>query len=132
MTKPKIGMAFVEAVTTKYATFSGRARRSEYGCIILGFVGLFVVAIVTDRSSGARLVASLLVVGLLLPAIAVTVRRLHDTGCSGWRMLIYLVLPLVGLVALISLMFIDGQRGDNAYGPNPKGQRGGPGPGATA
>jgi uncharacterized membrane protein YhaH (DUF805 family) len=56
---------------------------------------------------------------VLIPGLAVAVRRLHDTGRSGWWLLIGLV-PLIGAIVLIVFMATDGEPGDNAYGPNPK------------
>ena len=57
---------------------------------------------------------------VLLPGLAVSVRRLHDVGKSGWFLLIALI-PLLGAIWLLILMCTDGQPGDNKYGPNPKG-----------
>lgn len=99
-------MSFGEAVTTclrNYATFAGRATRPEYWwfslfTVLAGFVGIAVdLALHTYVFS---LIASL---GLLLPTLAVTVRRLHDTGRSGWWMFIALI-PLVGSIWLIVIL----------------------------
>jgi len=57
--------------------------------------------------------------GALVPGLAVLWRRLHDTGRSGWWVLIGLV-PLVGVIVLIVFLATDGTPGDNRYGPNPK------------
>jgi uncharacterized membrane protein YhaH (DUF805 family) len=57
---------------------------------------------------------------VLVPSIAVTVRRLHDTGRSGWWILISLV-PVIGWIVLLVFMLTDSQPGSNQYGPNPKG-----------
>jgi uncharacterized membrane protein YhaH (DUF805 family) len=56
---------------------------------------------------------------MLIPGIAVTVRRLHDSGRSGWWILIALI-PLIGTIILLVFMVLDSQPGDNEYGPNPK------------
>ncbi len=105
-------MGFLEAIKTcfgKFMTFSGRARRSEFwwfyllnfiiGCIpFLGWIWGLIV---------------------LIPSIAVGIRRLHDTGRSGWWYLLVLV-PLVNLL-LIYFFICDSQAGSNEYGENPKG-----------
>ncbi len=120
----------VSSVFSKYATFSGRARRSEYWYWILFTVLVYVVAAILDnvlkttiKSGDASLpygyivlVASL---ALLIPGIAVTVRRLHDTGRSGWW---YLLSFLCGIGAIVVLVFciMEGTPGQNAYGPSPK------------
>ncbi|MGD9957532.1 MAG: DUF805 domain-containing protein [Candidatus Nanopelagicales bacterium] len=127
-------MGFGQAVSTvfsKYATFSGRARRSEYWWWILFSVLVAVVASIADvvlktntleGSGGVKLgwiyvIASL---ALVIPTIAVTFRRLHDTGRSGWWWLLSLV---CGIGAIIVLIFClsDSKPGANEYGPNPKG-----------
>ncbi len=113
-------------VLRKYAVFGGRARRKEYWMfllfnilisIALGFVeGMF--GLVTELGFGMiSIVYSLL---LLIPSLAVGVRRLHDTGRSGWWLLIVFV-PIVGAIALLVFAVQDSESGHNEYGPNPKG-----------
>jgi uncharacterized membrane protein YhaH (DUF805 family) len=108
------------AVLKNYASFSGRARRTEYWMFSLFNV---IIAIVLNVISLAIQQVSILgtIYGLavLIPGLAVGVRRLHDTGRSGWWLLIGLV-PLIGAIVLIVFMATDGEPGDNAYGPNPK------------
>jgi uncharacterized membrane protein YhaH (DUF805 family) len=116
---------FVKALSS-YATFSGRARRSEYwyftlfallASLALGVVDGFAG---TDEGMGGQgLLSGLATLALLLPSLAVTVRRLHDTDRSGWWILIYLV-PLVGLVVMLVFLCTDSQPGANRFGPNPK------------
>lgn len=122
MTSPTIVASLIETVTTKYATFSGRARRSEYWYFVL-FASIFsVVLTVVDGISGTNGMAYLLLtLPLLPPGLAVTARRFHDIGMSGWWLLLHLV-PIVGPVVLFFLMCFDSQPGDNAYGSNPKDQ----------
>ena len=112
---------FIEALK-KYAVFSGRARRKEYWMFAL-FVGIIyaVLAIVAAASKTPALFVLLAVfyVGILLPALAVGVRRLHDIGRSGWWLLFGLV-PLVGGITLLVFSCTDSQPGENKYGPNPK------------
>jgi len=105
-------MDFVTAIKTvlaKYATFDGRARRSEYWWWTLAMVIASFIPLVN------------IVVGLagLIPSIAVCIRRLHDIGRSGWWLLLALI-PLVNLF-LIYLYVQDSQPGPNQFGPNPKG-----------
>jgi uncharacterized membrane protein YhaH (DUF805 family) len=108
------------AVLKNYAGFSGRARRTEYWMF---FLINFIIVVVLDVISMAIKLSTILggVYGLLvlIPALAVGVRRLHDTGRSGWWLLISLI-PVVGTIILIVFLATDGQPGDNQYGSNPK------------
>ncbi|MCC6192867.1 MAG: DUF805 domain-containing protein, partial [Burkholderiales bacterium] len=107
-------------VLKKYAVFEGRARRKEYWMFIL--FNLIVAAILNtvDWMVGTGgLLGGIYGLAVLIPGIAVTVRRLHDTGRSGWWILIVLV-PLVGWIILLIFMVLDSHPGDNQYGPNPK------------
>ena len=115
-------MSFGEAISTcfsKYATFSGRARRSEYwyftlfNLILSGVVSIFKI----------QILVTLVSLALLLPGLGVGVRRLHDIGKSGWYLLIGLI-PVVGAILLIVWYCRDSDPGSNAYGPNPKGNAG--------
>ena len=120
-----------------YADFSGRATRSEYWFYTLFYnifywVGTMVANILDVQVlAGARLTnqfafppySILFLIGYLLaftlPSLAVTCRRLHDVGKSGWFMLISLI-PIVGIIWLIVLLWTDSQPGGNEYGENPK------------
>ena len=109
----------------KYAVFSGRARRKEYWLFVLLYVILALVAIIIDSvvgtfdpESGYGLIFILTILGLLIPSIAALVRRLHDIDKSGWWALL-LIIPIAGL-ALLVLACIDGTKGDNRFGPDPK------------
>ncbi|MEU5540436.1 DUF805 domain-containing protein [Streptomyces sp. NPDC020362] len=112
---------FIEALK-KYAVFSGRARRKEYWMFAL-FSGIIyaVLAIVAVVSKTPALLAlpGIFYIGILLPSLAVGVRRLHDTGRSGWWLLFALV-PLAGPITLLVFTCTDSQAGANQYGPNPK------------
>jgi uncharacterized membrane protein YhaH (DUF805 family) len=110
---------FLDVVKNKYAKFDGRARRQEYWMYTLFYLIIYIVLMVVDGMIGMPVLSGLLALGLLVPSIAVTIRRLHDTGRPGWWLLIGFI-PLVGLV-LIYFLVIDGQPGENQYGPNPKG-----------
>lgn len=115
--------SFSEAVRrclAQYATFSGRSRRSEYWWFALFFALVYFVGVLIDASvSDSSSLGGLLLLAFLLPMIAVTVRRLHDTGRSGWHCLLVLV-PLVGSLVLIVFCAEDGGAGTNAYGVSPK------------
>lgn len=102
----------------QYATFSGRARRKEYWYFVLFYLMVLIGLSLLDALLGFDLLSTVFVLAMLLPNIAVGVRRLHDTGRSGWWLLIGMV-PLLGLV-LIYFLVLDSEPGDNPYGPNPK------------
>ncbi len=114
------------AVLKKYAVFGGRARRKEYwmyslfNIIILITLGVIEGIAGSNPESGGSVLALLYFLAVILPSLAVTVRRLHDTGKSGWWALIGLV-PMIGAIVFLVFMVQDGQAGDNQYGPNPKG-----------
>lgn len=112
------------SVLKQYVGFKGRARRREYWLfflanIIVSTLFLLIGSMIMNSSEIAvpNMIYSLAV---FLPGIAVGVRRLHDTGKSGWYMLIGLV-PLVGPILLIVFLATEGTKGDNIYGPDPKG-----------
>ena len=118
---------FIEALTRKYATFAGRARRKEYWYFILFYCIALFVLVVIDLVAGTfseeaeiGLFSGLFVLATIVPSIAVTVRRLHDTDRSGWWILISFV-PLVGALVLLVFMVLDSQPGANRFGENPKG-----------
>ena len=111
----------------KYATFSGRAQRAEYWYFVLFYIlilfGLTLIDSITgsySAESGMGLLEGIFTLLLLIPSIAVGARRLHDTGRSGWWLLIALI-PLVGAIVLLVFTVQDSTPGENQYGPNPKG-----------
>jgi uncharacterized membrane protein YhaH (DUF805 family) len=115
-------MAFpdaVRSVLTQYATFTGRARRSEYWWFALAYAVTYFVAAFIDMVLGTTLFTVVVALGLLVPSLAVAVRRLHDIGKSGWWLLIGLV-PLVGSIVVLVFACQDSQPGTNQYGPSPK------------
>ncbi len=113
-------------VLKNYAVFDGRARRKEYWYftlfnIIISFVLGFVDGILGSYSSetGFGLFSGIYSLAILIPSIAVSVRRLHDTERSGWWLLIILI-PLIGAIVLLVFTVQDSQPGPNKYGENPK------------
>src|SRR5579859_7499999 len=102
-----------------YAVFSGRARRAEFWYFNLFNVLIQLGLGIFDYFLGLRLLEGLYGLAILIPSIAVTTRRLHDTDRSGWWQLL-LLLPLIGWIVLIVFEFQDSQAGPNRYGPNPK------------
>ena len=111
-------MDFATAVKTvvmqKYANFSGRAMRSEYWWFILFYIIAYIVLAIVDYLLGAQLLTVILSLGLLIPSIAVAVRRLHDLDKSGWWLLLGLI-PIVGLI-LIYWFAQPGTPGANRFG----------------
>jgi Predicted membrane protein len=111
-------MKWYLGVLKKYAVFSGRARRKEHWYFLLFNFIVQLLLMVIDYSIGTFLVA-IYCLAVAIPCIAVTVRRLHDTGRSGWWLLISLV-PVIGGIALLIFSLQDSKPGENQYGPNPK------------
>ena len=112
----------VQTVLAKYVRFQGRASRPEYWYWILFYIVLSIIASMLDRAvfntSYGSWFSAIVGLGLLLPSLAVTVRRLHDTSRSGWWILLGLI-PVVGGIILI-VFYVQDSHGDNKYGPSPK------------
>ena len=115
-------------VAKKYMVFTGRSRRTEYWtftlinlaiAIILSVLGAILGSIAGILGSIVSIISMLFSLVMLLPGIAVAIRRLHDTGRSGWWLLIALI-PFVGALILIYFLVLDSQPGSNQYGANPK------------
>jgi uncharacterized membrane protein YhaH (DUF805 family) len=111
-------------VLRKYAVFDGRARRTEYWMFTL----INTLVSLAIGFAGGKLgwsqhtittVAVIYMLFVLLPSLGVVVRRLHDTGRSGWWFLI-VVVPLIGAVVLLVFALQDSEQGSNDYGANPK------------
>jgi len=123
-------MDFMTAVRTclsKYVGFSGRARRSEYWYFALfSFLVSLATSVIDavigtdyDGATSGGLINTVAGLALFLPGLAVAVRRLHDTDRSGWWLLIGLV-PIVGGIVLLVFMVLEGTRGPNSHGADPK------------
>lgn len=105
-------MNYYLAVLQNFANFSGRARRSEYWYFVL-FNAIF--SFVLGFAGGLvhfPLLSTIYSVVMIIPSIAVGVRRMHDVGKSGW----FLLIPIYNFVLAVT----EGEATDNAYGPNPK------------
>jgi uncharacterized membrane protein YhaH (DUF805 family) len=119
-------MNYYKVALSKYAVFSGRSRRAEYWYFALFNLIISFVLSRLDRVLGlgsgetAGLLSGLFVLALIIPGLAVAVRRLHDIGRSGWWIFLAII-PIIGGIILIIFMALDSQPGDNQYGPNPKG-----------
>jgi uncharacterized membrane protein YhaH (DUF805 family) len=122
-------MSFVESIQTcfsKFVTWQGRAGRAEYWWWALFALIVYIVGAVIDAAAKSPIPTIVLVLVLLLPSLAVFVRRLHDTGRSGWWYWIGLV-PLVGGIVL--LVFVcSASHGPNNYGNGPAGPASSPAP----
>ena len=126
---------YLKVMRDNYANFNGRARRKEYWMYTLVFTVLLIALMTimfsvlsfsdeTGIETGPSVYLTVILVIVFLfahfiPTIALTVRRLHDTGKSGWWYLIVFV-PYLGNFVIFIFTLIDGDRGDNKYGSNPK------------
>jgi uncharacterized membrane protein YhaH (DUF805 family) len=119
---------FTSVLKNKYADFSGRARRAEFwnfalATVIVAFgVGVAAVAlaaIATPLGYVGMAAYVIVALGTIIPSLASAVRRLHDTGKSGWYLLIGII-PVIGSIALLIFYFADSSPEPNQYGPSPK------------
>lgn len=115
-------------VLKKYAVFSGRARRKEFWFFFLISAIISVFLAVIDEFMGwdfemggdnLGFLSTLYYVAVIIPYLAVIIRRLHDTDRSGWWFLIAFI-PIVGVIVLLVFLILDGTRGENRFGPDPK------------
>ena len=110
----------------KYGVFGGRARRKEYWYFVLFNIIIGIVLAFIDVATGSfsaevgmGLLSGIYFLAVLIPSVAVTVRRLHDTDHSGWWFLISLI-PIIGAIVLFVFTVQDSNAGENKYGPSPK------------
>ncbi|MFC8685251.1 DUF805 domain-containing protein [Brevibacillus porteri] len=112
-------MHWYTSVLKKYVAFEGRARRQEYWMFTLfNIIVSMVIALVDYLIGTGSILGMIYSLAVLLPSLSVTARRLHDTGRSGWWILISLI-PFIGAIILLVFLCQDSQ-GDNKYGANPK------------
>ena len=113
----------------RYADFSGRSRRKEYWMFLLGVVLVAIVLGIIEGVAGLSgmvggvygPLTTLLLLGIIIPSIAVQVRRFHDQDKSGWFVLLGFI-PFVGGLIVLVFMCLEGTKGPNQYGPDPKGE----------
>lgn len=110
-----------------YATFTGRTRRRDFWMFVLFHFLFFVAAGIVDNflgtgspETGGGVITGLYALFALVPSLAIAARRLHDSGKSGWLLLLGLI-PVIGFIILLVFYVMDSQPGANKYGPNPKG-----------
>jgi uncharacterized membrane protein YhaH (DUF805 family) len=111
----------------RYADFSGRSRRKEYWFFVLGvFIAAIVLSIIERIAGLSGMVGgvygpltTILLFGVIIPSIAVQVRRFHDQDKSGWFVLLSLI-PFIGAIIVLVFMFLEGTKGPNRFGPDPK------------
>ncbi len=113
-------------VLNKYAVFNGRARRKEYWFFVLFNVLISLLLSIADGLTGTLnpltgvgVLGGVYMIAIMIPSIAVAVRRLHDTGRSGWWLLISLI-PIVGGLVLLYFLVLDSDPESNEYGECPK------------
>jgi uncharacterized membrane protein YhaH (DUF805 family) len=121
----------LRAFWSNYRNFKGRARRSEYWFIQLFLVATNLVAAVIDlalmdgdvdrfiANGGGGIVGLIWIIATIVPALAVLVRRLHDTNRSGWWALVGFI-PLIGTIAILIFTVTDSTQGENRFGASPK------------
>lgn len=111
---------FLDAFRENYVNFSGRARRAEYWSFVLFFyISLFVLALMGESFGGINFITGIFYIASLLPFLALTVRRLHDSGKSGWWLLIGII-PLLGGIVIFIFTLLDSDPFENEWGQNPK------------
>ena len=109
-------MNYYFEVLKKYGQFSGRSRRSEYWYFALFSTIASVILLGIGAAARFPLLGNIYSIAVLIPTIAVGVRRMHDVNKSGW----FVLIPIYNLI----LACTDGTSGDNQYGPDPKGRAG--------
>lgn len=111
----------------RYADFSGRSRRKEYWMFVLGCVIVAIVLSIVEGILGMSgmvggiygPLTTLFVLAIIIPSIAVQVRRFHDQDKSGWFVLLGLI-PILGSLAVLVFMLLEGTNGPNRFGSDPK------------
>lgn len=111
----------------RYVDFSGRSRRKEYWMFVLGvFIAAVILGIIEGIAGLSGMVGgvygpltTLFLLGILIPSIAVQIRRFHDQDKSGWFVLLALI-PFLGGIVVLVFMCLEGTKGPNRFGPDPK------------
>ena len=121
---------YLKVMRDNYANFSGRATREEYWMFTLfyflfllgGWIALFALTSIIGVEAGYTIIGLVMIIFIFahfIPTLAVLVRRLHDTGKSGWYLLIQLI-PYIGALIIFIFTVIEGDKNENKWGPNPK------------
>lgn len=107
-------------VIKQYADFNGRARRKEFWMFILVSIIISIPLTLIDKYIlKSEILGSIYNLGIFIPNLAVSVRRLHDVNKSGWMLLLWF-LPIIGWIWLLNLHVTGGIKGENKYGFDPK------------
>ena len=110
---------YLKVVRDNYAYFNGRASRQEYWMFNL-FIFIFTIVVgFIDVFLSLGFLSLLYLLAILIPGLAVLVRRLHDVNKSGWWFFIIFI-PIIGAIWMLILLCTDGNPGENSYGPSPK------------
>ncbi|WP_330379706.1 DUF805 domain-containing protein [Anaeromassilibacillus senegalensis] len=122
--KELLTMEFLQpyiSMWTNYVNFKDRARRRDFWmAFLVNFIVVFILGILVNIASFFGIISGIYSLAILIPMLGLWVRRLHDTGKSGWFLLLGLI-PAVGAIILLVFACMDSQPGANQYGPNPKG-----------
>ncbi len=124
---------YKKVVFDNYANFMGRARRSEFWYYVLANIIISIIIGIIEKMLGlgtyesnqfgfqaqGGILSNIYTLAVFLPGLAVSIRRLHDTGKSGWTILLGLI-PLVGFIILLVYFATEGDSGSNEYGVDPK------------
>ena len=104
----------------QYTVFKGRARRKEYWMFgLFNIIALFIAGLIDVFVKTYGIIGIIYSLAVIIPAIAVSIRRLHDTDRSGWWILISFI-PVIGVLILFVFLLKDSNPGQNQYGENPK------------
>ena len=110
---------FIDPIKNKYANFTGRASRKEFWMFTLFYVLIYIAVAIVGAVVKFPALAFLFSLGIIIPVVAITTRRLHDIGKSGWWQIIE-VIPVIGPIVMIVWLVHGSDTGENKYGPNPK------------
>ncbi len=113
-------MNYYLSALSNYAQFNGRARRAEYwNFLLFNMIACITLMLLAAVTNAFFIALGVYYLGVFIPSLAVSVRRMHDLGKSGWYLLVSLI-PLVGGIWYLVLVCTEGEQGANEYGPDPK------------
>lgn len=115
------GFGWYTKVVKNFVVFQGRASRSEYWMFqLFNALIMFGIIIVEAMIYEQPIIGVIYILAMILPNLSVSVRRMHDTGRSGWWLLVSFV-PVVGGLIFLIFTLLASEAGSNRFGPNPKG-----------